>query len=349
LIGLISAIFSFSTFFMSGFINAALKAKERRILFIFSTIIYAGLFPFFAIVNGISVWLLSIASGFVLGAIMPNIITSSSLYPDKKLSERIVSIYTLTLSLSLIIGPAIESAILTKLTLRQSFIAFSVFGLLAAITSFFIKFPEDLKEKAQGKVRGILTNPGFRASIINNVLYNVPFAMITVFGGIYAKETFHVSYSIVTILFSMFFSTSFVSRLILTLKPPKNIPFQMISSAVLTVIGLVILVSSNNLILYSISFLILGIPHGLTYPLSLLALTRAFPSDQRNKANSYFFSILTAIGTFVPIIFGIAIQMMGIRLTFVAIIPLILVLLYFLRRESSKMKHMEKAERNELK
>jgi DHA1 family multidrug resistance protein-like MFS transporter len=339
LIGLISAVFSLSTFFMSGFVNANLKSKERRVLFIFSSIVYAALFPFFSIVNYVSIWILSIAIGFVLGALMPNIITSSSLYEDKKVRERIISIYTLTLSLSLIIGPAIESIILTKFTLRESFIFFAIFGFLAAITSFFIKFPEKESEKvSSGRRTPIFKNAGFRASVINNLIYNVPFAMITVFGGIYAKESFHVSYSIVTILFSLFFATSFLSRLIFTIKPPNNLSFQMIMSAILTALGLSILVLSNNIIIYAISFLILGIPHGLTYPLSLVALTRSFSPEQRNKANSYFFSVLTAIGTFIPILFGAVIELLGIRLTFAIIIPFVLIFLIFLRKEALRMK-----------
>lgn len=339
LIGLISAVFSVSTFFMSAFINASLKAKDRRKLFIASSIIYAVLFPFFAIVNYLSVWMLSIAIGFVLGALMPNIITSSTLYSDKKVRERIVSIYTLTLSLSLIVGPAIESFILTKFNLRQSFILFTIFGVLAAVISFFIKFPEKEKEQTLSHTNvPIFKNAGFRASVINNLIYNVPFAMITVFGGIYAIESFHVNYSIVTILFALFFSTSFVSRLIFTLKPPNNLPFQMMMSAILTAAGLLVLVLSNNIILYSVSFLILGIPHGLTYPLSLIALTRSFPEEQRNKANSYFFSVLTAIGTFIPIFFGVVIEFIGIRWTFAIIIPFVLIFLIFLKREASRMK-----------
>lgn len=339
LIGLISAIFSLSTFFMSGFINAKLNSKERRRLFIASSIAYAVLFPFFSIVNYLSVWMLSIASGFVLGALMPNIITSSTLYPEQKTRERIVSIYTLTLSLSLIIGPAIESFILTKFTLRQSFIFFAIFAFLAAVVSFFIKFPEKEKKQMSSKPSvPIFKNPGFRASVINNLIYNVPFAMITVFGGIYAIKSFHASYAVVTILFSLFFSTSFISRLVFTLRPPKDLPFQMIMSAILTAIGLLVLVLSNNIILYSISFLILGVPHGLTYPLSLVALTRSFPEEQRNMANSYFFSVLTAIGTFIPILFGAVIELIGIKLTFAVIIPFVLIFLIFLKKESSRMK-----------
>ncbi|BBJ27155.1 MFS transporter [Athalassotoga saccharophila] len=334
MIGLISAIFSVSTFFMSGFINSSLKSKDRRILFITSSIIYAILFPFFAIANFISVWILSIAVGFVLGALMPNIITSASLYPDQRVRERVVSIYTLALSLSLIVGPTIESAILTKISLRQTFVFFGIFGILTAILSFFIKFPQEEVKTTTVRASHIFKNVGFRMSVINNLMYNVPFAMITVFGGIYAKEMFHVNYAIVTLMFSLFFSTSFVSRLFLTIKPPQNIPLQMLVSTLLTGLGLIILLISNNIFIYSISFLILGIPHGLTYPLSLLTLTRTFPPELRNRANSYFFSILTAIGTLIPIIFGVTIEFFGMKMTFVFITIFVFTLLIFLKRIS---------------
>lgn len=342
MIGLISALFTLSSFFMSGFINAALPPKERRVIFIFSSIVYAVIFPFFAFANGVSIWILSISSGFVLGALMPNIITSASLYPDRKTRERIVSLYTLTLSLSLIIGPSIESALLKFMNLRETFIFFTIFGFLTAVTSFFIKFPEtEQKSKMSAHLKVIFKNPGFKASIINNLMYNVPFAMITIFGGIYAKDTFHIGYSLITILFALFFLTSFLSRLILTIRPPQNLSFQMVISAILTALGLILIVFSNNIILYAVAFLILGIPHGLTYPLSLLALTRAFPPELRNKANSYFLSILSAIGAFVPIIFGFVIQYFGMRITFALIVVFVLVLLIFLVKNTIYGKHME--------
>ncbi len=342
MIGLISALFTLSSFFMSGFINAALPPKERRVIFIFSSIVYAVIFPFFAFANGVSIWILSISSGFVLGALMPNIITSASLYPDRKTRERIVSLYTLTLSLSLIIGPSIESALLKFMNLRETFIFFTIFGLLTAVTSFFIKFPEtEQKSKMTTHLKVIFKNPGFKASVINNLMYNVPFAMITIFGGIYAKETFHIGYSLITILFALFFLTSFLSRLILTIRPPQNLSFQMIISAILTALGLILIVFSNNIILYAIAFLILGIPHGLTYPLSLLAITRAFPPELRNKANSYFLSILSAIGAFIPIIFGFVIQYFGMRITFALIVIFVLLLLIFLVRNTIYAKNFE--------
>ncbi|MFP3171414.1 MAG: hypothetical protein RXQ98_09425 [Sulfolobaceae archaeon] len=151
----------------------------------------------------------------------PNILTSAGLFQDQRTRERMLSLYTLALSTSLIIGPLIESAILLKFTLFQAFIFFSILPTLVAISSFLVKFPEE-EENERVKVK-VWKNPGFRISIFLNLMYALPFGTLTTFGGIYAVDSFHASYSLATALFGMFFATSFLGRLIITILPPRGL------------------------------------------------------------------------------------------------------------------------------
>jgi len=60
-----------------------------------------------------------------LGILFPNIIALSGSLNDRKMSERMLALYTAVLSLSLIISPGLESLILQRFSLREAFIFFS--------------------------------------------------------------------------------------------------------------------------------------------------------------------------------------------------------------------------------
>ncbi len=332
-VGLASALFSVSTFLMSAYINTRLTAHVRRNLFVGSTLVYALTFPLYYFSSEYSIWLLVFLSGFVLGAVMPNIITSAGLFPDRRIRERVLGIYTFTLSASLIAGPAIDSAVLRFFTLKESFLFFTIFPAILFVVSFFVRFPESEDSKSTVKV---WRNPGFRVSVYNILAYNIPFGVILTFGGIFARDTFHASYSLITLLFSLFFATSLLGRLLLTIRAPENVWRLMFISVALTVMGLTILGVSRSLYGYALSLLILGFPHGFTYPLSLLTLSRSFDERTRSAANSYFFSVMMASGAVMPFAAGVLVKLVGIQNSFVAIIPPVLALFYLLWRETSR-------------
>ncbi|BAB60428.1 TVG1326678 [Thermoplasma volcanium GSS1] len=332
LVGSVSAVGALATFVMSAFINSKLSSTLRRKVFIASSLAYALVFPTFYFSNSITIWPIVFVSGFVLGAIMPNIITSASLLPDRKARERVLSIYTLTLSISLVAGPAIEGYLLRIYPLLETFIFFSIFPALVFVTSFFIKFPEE-QSNVKIEAKNVIKNHGFKVSVYNIMTYNIPFAFILTFGGIYARDFFGASYSTVTLMFSSFFFTSFISRLLLALKPPENLWRLMILSVLLTTVGLMGIVESPSLTVMELSMLILGFPHGFTYPLSVISISRAFDISSRNAANSLFFSIMMAIGSVMPFVSGSVVLYIGLKYSFVSVIPVILIILLLLHHE----------------
>lgn len=346
LVGLIAATGASGTFIMSAIINSRLDSRRRRITFISSSFIYMVIFPLFYISSPVLIWPLVIISGFVLGSVMPNIITSAGLFDDKKIRERILSLYTLTLSVSLVAGPAIESQILRIYSLQQSFLFFSAFPVIAFAASIFIRFPVEDTKRSRGGLE-IMSNHGFRAAILNIMTYNIPYALILTFGGIFAKDYLGASYSLITELFSLFFLTSFMSRFILTVKTPENLWALMTVSVIITGIGLLILSFSRNLIIFAFSFLILGFPHGFTYPLSIITISRSVGPEMRSAANSYFFSVMMLIGSVMPFISGLLVEILGLRLAFISIVPVVAVLYLLLRLEIARGRSSRKSARTE--
>ncbi|BFH72239.1 MFS transporter [Sulfurisphaera javensis] len=338
-VGIISALTSLSTFIGSGIINSRLRGDIRKIVFRISALIYAFLLPLFYLVSPITVWILSGIAGVVLGILMPNIITYAGLLKDRKQRERVLSIYTLALSASLVIGPAIESWILDYFNLLFVFLFFAPFSILTGIMAFFVEFPN---ENGNGTKVKVLSNPGFITAVINILTYNIVFSILLAFGGIYAKSTFNVSYSTVTLLFSSFFLTSFLSRLYLSIRPAEKLYYHIVFAISVTTVGLILIsVLPPLLTFFTIALLLLGIPHGLTYPLSVISISRTFKPEERNAANSTFFAVMMLIGIITPTVAGFVIQHIGFRLTLAFIIPIIIILLALLGRY---VKYVDKVE-----
>ncbi|MEW9491462.1 MAG: MFS transporter [Candidatus Aramenus sulfurataquae] len=329
-IGLISAVIALSTFISSGILNSRLSSPIRRKAFITSTAVYALILPLFYYSNPLLVWALSAIAGLSLGLMMPNVINAAGLLEDRKARERLLSIYTLALSVSLVVGPAVESLVLKFYPLRYVFLWFEPFALLAFVLSFFLEFPQEANgKKVEVKV---FSNPGFKVAVLNILSYNVPFATITAFAGVYAKEAFGLSYSEVTAFFSAFFVTSLLARLYLSLRPAEKISGLITFSVSLTVIGLTLATLSGNPLLFLGALLVLGIPHGITYPLSVISISRTFKAEERNAANSQFFAIMMLIGVVTPLVDGVVAQALGIRPLFALLIPIVLAFLIMLKR-----------------
>jgi len=96
--------------------------------------------------------------------------TSAGAISDSRQRERLLTIYTLALSTSLLIGPAIDSVIVKYVGLKASFIFFEPIAALVAVAAPLVRFPEEGRPtdgSARPKMTSILTNDGFIAASLN--------------------------------------------------------------------------------------------------------------------------------------------------------------------------------------
>ena len=298
-ISILSTLTSIGSFITSGFINSRLNARSRRIALVSSSIAFALLIPAFYLSTPLDIWLLSTALGLSMGLIMPNIVTSISLIKDSSTRERLLALYTLALSVSLILGPAYESALLTRFNLLQVFLLFTPLALIVPLASVRLSFEDEASGGGlvgRPRLKDTLSRLGFKVAIYVNSSYGLPFAALMTFGSIYAIERFHVGYSSAVMVFTAFFTASMLSRLYLSLTRVVNPEPYVNLSYGLTLIGLILASLAPNWPTYVLALAILGIPHGLTYPLSLIILNRSFNVGERGYANSVYFSVSTIIG-----------------------------------------------------
>jgi MFS family permease len=205
--------------------------------------------------------------------------------------------------------------------------------------SVFIKFPEDRKK---GEKTDVVRNHGFQVSLFNVMAYNIPFAILLTFAGIYERDTFGISLSLVSVLFSIFFAASFCTRLYLFVRPAKAVGRYMIGSMALSIAGIIIMIMSGNVIIFSVSLIMLGIPHGLSYPLSVLTISRSFRPEHRNIANSYFYSIMMFVGIMLPLVGGFMVDTITFRGTLLIVVFIIVVLLFLTSRTLVKWNNEKK-------
>ncbi|ASI14019.1 UMF4 family major facilitator superfamily permease [Candidatus Mancarchaeum acidiphilum] len=339
-VGILAGFSSLVTFISTAFVNSRLCSRTRRYLFIVANALITISFVLIFFSNYLSIWVYILILSFSAGIIMPNIITSAGVSEDRKIRERMMGIYTLALSASLIAGPFIESIVLDYFPLKYAFLLFAPISLVALILSPFMKFPI-AKSEDSGKGVKVWKNHGFKLAIYSILMYNAPFAMIVFFSGIFAEQSLGLSSSAVMLMFSLLFTISFISRLALSYFVPSNLWRYIKLSMLLTAIGLLTVFLSKDLFLYAIGIIVLGVPHGLTYPLSISAIGRSFDMSSRNKANSYFFAVIMLINIVVPTIAGGLISAVGFRETMLLVVPIIIILFLLARPEAKVLKALK--------
>jgi hypothetical protein len=273
--------------------------------------------------------------------------------------ERALALFTLTLSGSLAIGPLLESGILgiSRQDLRSPFLAFLLLpclGLAALGLSSRVgsghrpRASQDLdapvvadgtagsrgigtsvayaRERAISVLRrSPLGNPGWRMAVTAQLLYSVPFAAITVFGAVLARSAFGVTPEQAQLGFSCFFVTSLAARALVAWRAPisRKIPVLLWSGA-LTLAGLLLLATGHGFGLLLVAMGILGVPHGLTFPIVLAQVAESAGPGGLAGANAALLAVSNSTSIVVPALLGVLIPATGYRgMAMVLLLPVV--------------------------
>lgn len=158
----------------------------------------------------------------------------------------------------------------------------------------------------------MLRNPGTRLALTAQLLYAAPFAGITVFGAPLARVSFGVNPAGAQLAFTAFFVASFLARVVLAWRSPVARKARVLRLAsVVTLAGLVLLGTGRGAGLLVVGMLLLGVPHGLTFPLSLALIAGATEPAQLARANAGIFATVSAAAVVVPVLLGGVVQALG--------------------------------------
>ncbi|WP_298275370.1 MFS transporter [Ferroplasma sp.] len=329
LVGIISAVIYLFTFTVTFYINPRLNSTIRRKLFIGANVAILVALVGYYFADGITVWIISALAGLAYGIMMPNLITSSSLLKDQRERERLISLYSVGLSLSLILGPTIEDYTLTFVSYRDVFLFFIPVVVAGLIVSTMIKFPNTKNETRTN----VMKNDGLRASILTITTYNVPFAALSIFLTLYAISKFHVSGAVAYSPYIYFFSVSFLTRIALTVHPLKHIKIPLVISIIITGFALTMFPLISTFTDFLLLMMLLGIPHGSIFPMSTIMIARGTTVEQRSAANSYFMAYNNILFMIIPLVFGYIVGFIGYDYSFfILIIPVIASAIYLFKR-----------------
>lgn len=321
--GLLDSVIYITTFISTSYINPSLSPQVRKKAFIIANLLVALSLVGYYLCNPNTLWLLLVVSGISFGLILPNLITSASLVNDRKVAERLLGLYSTSLSISLIIGPTLESYILylTGKNYRDVFLFFIPIALIGFALSWTVKFPEVKKEK-----RGVsaLKNKGFLSSALAITTYNVPFAALIAFLTIFGIDKFHLSPEIAYSAYIPFFTLSFITRMYITIRPFNSLRLPMLISIFITIFSLIGMTIAPNVPIFLVSMALLGIPHGSIFPLATIMIARTTSQIERNAVNSYFLAYNNILLTVVPIFIGYLSQIIGLSYSLLSLeIPVI--------------------------
>ena len=330
LVGILTAASFMASFVATSYLNPKLTGGRRRNAFIISNGAIALSLPLFYLSSAVTVWFITVLAGFASGIVMPNLITSASTGKDPKTTEKLLAIYTASLSASLVIGPSVETQLLNFANYRSVFLFFGILAIACLLLSVVIDFPE-IERESRGKT--LLNTSGFVSSLLANSTYAIPFAAITTFLAIYAGEKFNISNSAAYQSFIPFFAISFITRLVLVAIPLRSLKLFFMLSVCITIAGLIGMALSPSYVVFLAVMALLGLPHGTVYPMSTIMIARGTRREERNAVNSYFlaFNNLTFAG--VPFAVGALSAVVGLGSTFLLLtIPVSLSAFAFLHK-----------------
>ncbi|MGC9154604.1 MAG: MFS transporter [Ferrimicrobium sp.] len=323
-IGVISALSGIVLVLVTLMISARLKpAQLERAVSISLVTLVLGL-----VIIGVShsIYLTAFASillGIGGGLGMPGLAGSVQLAAGETSSnpQRILAIYTLVLSISLAIGPLLEAGLLdaTHQDVRWPFLAFAILPLLA-LGIMLSRHREAIAAAARASAAGgpsitpvadtkrvrLLQTPEVVKALLAQLMYAVPFAALTVFGAEVARVTDQATAAQAQLAFTVFFIFSLGSRGLVAWRSPiyhKGLAYT--ASGIMTITGLTFIVAGHSFTLFLVGMIILGIPHGLIFPLALSALASSLPPDQLPRANSLLMGSSNFVGIIAPLILGV--------------------------------------------
>lgn len=141
-VGLITALIYLFTALSSTFLNARLTGGARRRALIASSSIIPVNLALLYFSSFATVWAFSALFGFLSGMVFPNLNASATAQGDARQVERQLAIFSVGLSVSLVLGPSLETYLLSLLTYREIFVSFIPLAVLTAIVSTRVSFPK---------------------------------------------------------------------------------------------------------------------------------------------------------------------------------------------------------------
>ncbi len=269
----------------------------------------------------IGVWLAAGVLGLGGGLAFPALMTAIAGGPAHE-RARALAVFALALSVSLLVGPLLEAVVLraTHDSLRETFAVLLPLPAAATAASLIAVLRQrgaPVEERPAARTGPSDENrsdvdrfswrssPAFKLAVTVMLTYQVPFAALVAFGALLARNTDHTSAAGAQVAFGVFFGVSFAVRGLLAFASPKpSTVTLLVCSVAATVAGVAMLSVAGSFTPLVFAMVLLGIPHGATFPLASGMLAERTPRAHLARANGQLMASANAVSVVVPLLSG---------------------------------------------
>ena len=337
-VGITTAVYAVSTLSVRYLISIRIKPQAVSKFVIAGLLLFsAAILGYFFSADYAEFLIFVVISGFATAIIMPFLLSLVHLVSDKSVIEKNLTVYSLMLSLALVFGPLLSSALLAVLPIRWIYIMLCLFGVAAFFfaVKIHLKSRDAIKEKLSaqnseknasekagkgGSVSLLLKNRGFLEVIFYNTTFSIAFASVIALGGVFARDNFHIKYFEITLLFSLFFISSLFTRLVLLYFTKKgNIKNKtkiLNISILISVLSFALMVFSKDIGFYVLGLIIFGIPHALVFPIGTMRISETVDMKDMVAANTIYQSNFDLGGIIGPFFLSYLAGIYSIRFVF---------------------------------
>ena len=167
---------------------------------------------------------------------------------------------------------------------------------------------------APGPSTRLLSFPAYRLALATMLTYQAPFAALVTFGALLARHVDGASAAGASLAFGVFFAVSMAVRGVVAVKAPIRHQRAVLSGAVLaTAAGIAILGGASGFLVLLVGMAVLGVPHGLTFPMASAVLADGVPLGTLGRANARLMASTNLVTIAVPFACGWLASAVGYR------------------------------------
>jgi MFS family permease len=224
----------------------------------------------------------------------PTIMTMVSLSVDRERLNKAFALQSAFAAFGMMIAPAFASITSALAGISGTFAVAGIMGLsgFAMAGSLRLKRVEEVRDSATQEIRrllGLIRRKDVLASSLSFISVSLLANAFFAYGPILAKDEFNLTDSVIALIFFGYSAVSFAVRLsLLKLGAQSNIELLIAAGLISNFIFAVLASLSPNSILFSFLLALLGIGHGLTYPLNAILLALRTNIEERVPVNTLF-------------------------------------------------------------
>jgi len=335
-IGVVASVGSLAQILTLVLIAARIRATQARpalalgsilLGLCFAGFIAAGLAPR----GGVPLYVVAtVLGGVAAGLLFPTLLTRIGL-GSRERRDRRLAVYTVALSAGVATSAPLEFLALRLCagSLRGAFFAFFLCPLGALILVLLL-----VPGAGTDTVDGLSTQPlvpreshrrpadrsSYRIALYSQIMYQIPYTAAVTFGALLAESSYGLSNSSVELALSVFFVVGFTGRLAVASRHHVQAKLEIfLASALLSLAGLLVIGLGHGELALLIGLVLLGLPYGAVFPLSVALIADGVAPEQLGRANAHFTAYTTGVAALVPLVVGYLVQALGYRWAFLLI------------------------------